>query len=146
MGTALMAAETHAVLLFRGFVRLFTEIQYWWTLLPGRDLPDVPALGQRFFHEHLTCGTRSMASLALQSGEGRSLISFFTVFGFEDIEDRVFLFGVMTFDAGVGALFRVLRGQVACWLCGCRGPCRRLLGEHSKAEQNANQEQWRGKE
>jgi len=59
MVIALMAFETHAVLLFHALIDLAPKFK-----IGGRfsraNFPDVPALGKRLFHCLLTCSTRSV--------------------------------------------------------------------------------------
>jgi hypothetical protein len=54
--------------------------------------------------------TGSVTGFALQAGKWRALVALLPVFGFEDIEYRVFVIFVMTLDAGVGAFLGVGAG------------------------------------
>jgi len=95
----LMTLKAYLILLLDREPGLGPEIDNWRLFFPGPDL-----LGM--------IGAGTVASFALQSGEGRSLIGSLNVFGLEDREDREHGIFVVAFQTGVGTLFRVRRRLV----------------------------------
>jgi len=99
----MMAGQAHAVLLLDWFIRLETKIQYWRSLLSRPDFANMAPLIQGLLHRRRTGHTRAVAGFTLQLGKGRTFIALLSMFGFENIEDRIICIFIMTFDTGVGA-------------------------------------------
>ena len=107
MFLAVMAIDTHAVLLIYRCIRVGAEAQYRWTILARANLASMSTFFDQFLYGFRAGDTWPVAGLALQAGKWRALVALLAMFGFENVEYRVFVVFVVAFDTGIGAFFAV---------------------------------------